>query len=66
MAALSVINRNYSEFSREANDLADAFKRSLVIEGITNTLEMAVDQMVSVYRLNAKTDLVRSTLGSFS
>lgn len=66
IAALHVKNDNYAEFAKEAEDLADALERSLVIEGITKKKahEMAIEQTVGVCRLNAKSDLVKSILAS--
>ena len=66
IAALHVRNGNFQEFSKQVEDLADALERSLVIEGITKVKaqEIAVEQTVSVCRLNARTDLVKSILAS--
>lgn len=66
IAALSVKDSNYVDFAKHAEELADALKRSLVIEGMTRDKahEMAVEQTVSVCRLNAKSDLVKSILAS--
>lgn len=66
IAALTVRNSNYADFSKQAEDLADALKRSLILEGITKTKahEMAIEQTVSVCRLNAKSTLVKSILAS--
>lgn len=68
IVALNVKNNNYVEFSKQAEELADAFERSLVIEGITRNKahEMAIAETVSMCRLNAKTDLVKSILASSS
>lgn len=66
IAALNVRNGDYTEFSKQAEELADALKRSLVIEGITKNKahEMAIEQTITVCRLNAKSDLVKSILAS--
>lgn len=66
IAALTVRNNNFSDFSKQAEELADALKRSLVLEGITKSKahEMAIEQTVSVCRLNAKSNLVKSILAS--
>lgn len=66
IAALHVKNNNYADFSKQAEELADALERSLVIEGMTKAKahEMAIEQTVSVCRLNARTDLVKSILAS--
>lgn len=66
IAALQIRNENYTEFAKQTEDLADALERSLVIEGVTRAKahEMAIEQTVSVCRLNAKSNLVKSILAS--
>lgn len=66
IAALQVRSGNYPEFTKQAEALADALERSLVIEGISKqkATEMAIEQTVNVCRLNAKTDLVKAILAS--
>ena len=66
IAALQVRNNNYSDFSKQAEELAEALERSLIIEGISKNKaqEMAIEQTVTVCRLNAKTDLVKAILAS--
>lgn len=66
IAALHVRNNNYAEFAKQAEDLADALKRSLVTEGITQVKahELAIEQTVAVCRLNARSDLVKAILAS--
>ncbi|KAI8120102.1 hypothetical protein CVS40_8608 [Lucilia cuprina] len=68
ISALTVKNDNFADFSKQAELLADAFKRSLTVEGITKKKahEMAVEQTVAMCRLNAKSDLVKSILASSS
>lgn len=68
IAALQIKNNNYAEFTKQAEELADALERSLVIEGMTKAKahEMAIEQTVSVCRLNTKSDLVKSILASTS
>ena len=55
IAALNVRNNDLTEFTKQAEELADFLKRSLVLEGITQNRahEMAVEQTISVCRLNA-------------
>ena len=50
IAALHVRNGNFQEFSKQAEDLADALERSIVIESITKVKaqEIAVKHTVSV------------------
>ena len=66
IAALQVKNNNYADLAKQTEELADVLERSLVIEGITKVKahEMAIEQTVSVGRLNAKSDLVKSILAS--
>ncbi|XP_036341942.1 uncharacterized protein DDB_G0287625-like [Rhagoletis pomonella] len=65
-ASLQVINNNYTEFAKRVEELSDAFERSLIIEGMTQSKahEMAVEQTVNVCRLNTRSDLVKSILSS--
>ncbi|XP_023299352.1 myb-like protein G [Lucilia cuprina] len=66
IAALQVKNNNYTDFSKNIEDLADALQRSLVIEGITTekAQEMVIEQTVSICRNNAKSDMVKAILAS--
>lgn len=66
IAALTVRNNNFTDFTKQAEDLADALKRSLILEGITKAKahEMAIEQTVTVCRLNTKSTLVKSILAS--
>lgn len=59
-------NNNYAEFAKQAEELADSLKRSLVIEGMTQVKahELAIEQTVAVCRLNARSDLVKAILAS--
>lgn len=55
---------NQSDFADKAETLAEAFRRSLVIEGISNdkAIEMSIEKTVDLCRANARTDLVKSVL----
>lgn len=66
MIALRVDNKTVQDYARKAEDLADAFKRSLVFEGITQqkAMEMAIDKTVEMCRANAKSENVDAILGS--
>lgn len=66
IAALSVKNNDFTDFAKQAEELADSLKRALVVEGITKAKahEMAIEQTVSVCRLNARSTLVKSILAS--
>lgn len=54
------------EFTQQAEELADALQRSLIIEGISQdkAIEMSVERTVEVCRGIAKTDLVKAVLAS--
>ena len=64
ITSLQVKDGDYQDFAKQAEDLADALERSLVIEGMTKEKahEMAVEQTVSVCRINSKSDLVKTVL----
>ena len=55
IAALNVRNNYFTEFAKQADELAGSLKRSSVVEGITQNKahEMTVEQTISVCRLNA-------------
>ncbi|XP_036340475.1 putative uncharacterized protein DDB_G0278921 [Rhagoletis pomonella] len=65
IAALKVHN-NYSDFSKQVEELADALERTLIIEGMTQAKahEMAVEQTINVCRLNSRSDMEKSILAS--
>lgn len=52
------------DFAKQAEELADALKRSLVFEGITKDKanEMVVEETVKMCRNSAKSDLVKAVL----
>lgn len=54
------------EFSEQAEKLADALQRSLIIEGISQAKagEMSIEKTVEVCRSAARSDLVKSVLAS--
>ncbi|GBP08212.1 hypothetical protein EVAR_73584_1, partial [Eumeta japonica] len=49
LSALSIKNNDYADFAKQAEDLADALKRSLIMEGITKNKahEMTIQHTVS-------------------
>lgn len=55
-----------TDFSNEATALAEAFQRSLIIEGIpqAKAKSMAVEKAVEICRKNAKSDTVKAILAS--
>ncbi len=65
---LSLRNDNISsqDFSKRAEDLSDALKRALIVEGISQDKanEMAVDKTVEMCRANTRSNLVKSVLAS--
>lgn len=56
------------EFAKQAESLADALQRSLVLEGINlpKAREIAIKKTVEMYKQTAKTDYVKSVLASTS
>lgn len=66
IAALSIKNNNYTEFSKNVEDLADALQRTLVLEGITKTKaqEMAIEQTIKICRKNARSEMVKAIIAS--
>lgn len=66
MMALKADKSSKHDFAKQAEQLAEDFKRSLVIEGISlsKATEMTTDKTVELCRSNAKSDLVKSILAS--
>lgn len=66
MMALKLDNRKVQDYSKQAEELSESFKRSLIIEGITQSKanEMAVDKTIEMCRASAKSDLVKSVLAA--
>lgn len=66
LMALKTDRLNASDFSKQAEGLAEALQRALVMEKIDadKAREMTVDKMVELCRGNARTDLVKSILGA--
>lgn len=62
--SLKLSNSNQEDFATKAEELAEAFRRSLVVEGVTHVkaTEMAVDKTVELCRANARSELVKSVL----
>lgn len=65
---LSLRNSGISseDFSKKAEELSDALKRTLIVEGISQEKAnaMAVEKTVEMCRANARSNLVRSVLAS--
>lgn len=68
IAALRLIKGNFATFSKQAEDLAESFRRSLIVEGISKSKaeEMAVNKMVDLCRKTSHTDVVKSVISSSS
>lgn len=68
MMALRSDKTNLQDFSKQAEELADSLRRSLIVEGISQAKahEMTVDKTVEMCRASAKTDLVKSILAATS
>lgn len=64
--ALRLDKKQVQDFSKVAEELADSFKRSLIVEGITQAKanEMAIDKTIEMCRASAKNDLVKSILAA--
>lgn len=68
MLALRADRSTLQEFSRKAEELSEAFRRALVVEGIPlkKAEELTVDKTVELCRSNTNSDLVKSVLASSS
>lgn len=66
MMALRADNKNKTELAKIAEELAEAFQRASIVEGIpqVKSKEMAIDETVKMCRNNAKTDLVKGILAA--
>lgn len=64
MLAIRLNMNSSSEFAQKVEELSDAYRRALVIEGISHAKanEMAVDKTIDLCRANARSDLVKSVL----
>lgn len=68
MMALKADTTKISDFTKEAEKLAEALQRTLIVEGITQekAKSMALDKTVEMCRQTAKSNLVRSVMASSS
>lgn len=66
MLALKPDKTKLTEFSEQAESLAEALQRSLIIEGIpqAKAREMTIEKTVELCRTAAKSDLVKSVLAA--
>lgn len=67
-AAFKLNKLTSQDYAQKAEELAEALKRSLDVEGITRDKanEMAIEKTVEMCRQSAKSDLVRSVIASTS
>lgn len=68
MLALRLKKGDFSEFSEEAEKLAESLKRTLVIEGISKAKaqEMTIAKTVELCRKTARSEIVKSVLSAKS
>lgn len=66
MTALQLRKGDYSKFANEAEKLAEALRRTLIVEGLTKTLaeEQAIKKTKEICRKVAKSEIVKSVLES--
>lgn len=66
MLSISAFNTSNEDFATKVEELSDAFRRSLIIEGISHikATEMAIDKTVELCRKNTSNTTVKSVLAS--
>lgn len=66
MLSLKAHPNSMPDYTKQAEELAEAFQRSLVFEGIPHAKaqEMTIERTVEMCRSNAKTDLIKSILAA--
>lgn len=66
MMALHVRRGNFTEFTQEAEKLAEAFRRSLVLSGISHAKaqEMTIKKTIELCRKTARSEVVKSVISS--
>lgn len=66
MAALRTDRISLTEFTKQAENLADSLKRALILDGIPNQKanQMAIDETINTCKLSSKTNYVKSVLAS--
>jgi hypothetical protein len=64
--ALKLDNTSYQDFSKEAENLADSYRRALIAEGIPNikSNEMATEKTVEMCRNVARSPMIKTVLAS--
>lgn len=66
MSALRLEKGNFSKFSEQAEKLAEALRRTLIVEGISKAKaqEMTINKTVEICRKTARSEVVKSVLAS--
>jgi hypothetical protein len=66
LMALKTDQRNLTDFTKKAEELSEALKRALVIEGISNSKanEMAIERTIEMCRSSTRSDIVKSVVSS--
>ena len=66
MLSLKKDNISHQEFTKQAEELAHAFKRTLIVEGISSDKanEMTIDKTIEMCRATTRSNLVKSVLAS--
>lgn len=64
--AMRIEKGNFTKFSEQAEKLAEAFRRSLIVEGITKqkAQELTIMKTVEICRKTARSEVVKSILAS--
>lgn len=68
MAALKADHKSLTDFTKQADSLADSLKRALILEGIPSTKanSMVIDETIAMCKNSARSDYVKSVLASSS
>lgn len=68
MLGLKAIQNNIQNYTKEAEQLAEALQRSLIVEGISQkkAKEMTIERTIDMCKANARTDYVKSVLAATS
>lgn len=66
LTALRLANKSFQTFATEIEELSDAFKRSLIVEGFPEekAIELTIEKTVEVCRNSAHSDIVKSVIAS--
>lgn len=66
IAAMRLIKGNYSSFAKQAEELAESLRRSLVLEGMTKIKaeEIAIEETAKLCRKTSNNDIVKAVLSS--